>query len=57
MVQRNVWRDVRLPMAALAMAARKSFNGKFTGKIDFPIGHFILPLLMLKLKGPHAGGI
>ena len=50
MVQRNVWRDVRLPMAALAMAARKSFNGKFTGKIDFPIGHFILPLLMLTLN-------
>ena len=28
------------------MVARKSFNGKFTEKIDFPIGYFILPLLM-----------
>ena len=27
-------------MSALAMLARKSFNGKFTAKIDFPIGHF-----------------
>ena len=24
--------------------AQKSFNGKFTVKIDFPIGYFILPL-------------
>ena len=44
---RNVWRNLRLPMSALAAAARKSFNSKFTAKIDFPIGHFILPLLML----------
>ena len=37
-------------MSALATAAPKSFNGKFTAKIDFPIGHFILPLLMLTMK-------
>ena len=34
-------------MSALATVTRKSFNGKFTAKIDFPIGHFMLPLLML----------
>ena len=28
-------------MSALATVARKSFNGKFTAKIDFPIGHFM----------------
>ena len=31
-------------------SARKSFNGKFNAKIDFPIGHFMLPLLMLTSK-------
>ena len=39
-----------LPMSALATVARKSFNGKFTAKIDFPIEHFMLPLLMLTLE-------
>ena len=34
-------------MSALATVAQKSFNGKFTAKIDSPIGHFMLPLLML----------
>ena len=34
-VLNNVWRDFRLPMSA-----RKSFNGKCTAKIDFPITHF-----------------
>ena len=29
---RNVWRDFRLQMSALATVARKSFNGKFTAK-------------------------
>ena len=47
---KNVWRDFRHPMSALPMVARKSFNGKFTAKIDFPIGNFMLPLLMLTLK-------
>ena len=37
-------------MSELATVARKSFNGKFTLKIDFPIGLFVLPLLMLILK-------
>ena len=32
----NVWRDFRLPMSALATVAGKSYNGKFTAKIDFP---------------------
>ena len=45
-----VWRDFRLPMSALATVAGNSFNGKFTAKIDFPIGCFILPLLMLTLE-------
>ena len=47
---RNVCRDFRLPMSALASVARKSFNGKFAATIGFPIGHFMLPLLMLKLE-------
>ena len=29
-----IWRDFRLPMSALATAVRKSFDGKFTVKID-----------------------
>ena len=48
--ERNIWRDFRLLMSALATVARKSFNGKFTAKVDFPIGHFMLPLLMLTLE-------
>ena len=28
-------------MSALATVAGKSFNGKFTAKIDFPIGYFV----------------
>ena len=48
-------------MSALATVARKSFDGKFTPEIDFPIGYFMLPLLILTLKvevlGPHAGKI
>ena len=47
---RNVWRDFKLSMSALATVAGKSFNNKFTAKIDFPIGHFILPFLMLTLE-------
>ena len=37
---KNIWRDLRLPMSVLATVARNSFNGKFTAKIEFPIGHF-----------------
>ena len=47
---RNIWKDFRLPMSALAMVARKSFNGNFTAKIDFPIGHCMLALLILTLE-------
>ena len=43
-------KNLRLPMSALATVAGKSLNGKFTAKIDFPIGCFILPLLMLTLE-------
>ena len=46
----NVWRDFRLPMSALATVAEKSFNGKFTAKIDFPLEYYILPLLLLILE-------
>ena len=60
-------------MSALARVARKSFNGKFTAKIDFPVGHFMLTIAdadigsleslihyltsICKLFGPHAGEI
>ena len=50
---RNVWTDFRLPMSVLTTimtVARKSFNGKFTAKIDFPTGHFMWTLLMLTLE-------
>ena len=40
----------RLPVSAFAMVAWKSLNGKFTAKTNFPIGHFMLPLLTLTLK-------
>ena len=29
-------------MSALATVQAKSFNGKFTSKIDFPIGHYTI---------------
>ena len=34
----------------MSVFARKSFNGKFTVEIDFPIGRFVLPLLTLTLE-------
>ena len=40
-----VWRDFRLPVSALAKVARYSFSGKFTAKMSFPKGSFMLPLL------------
>ena len=46
----EIWKDFRLPVSEFATVARKSFNGKFTAKIDFPIGHFMLPLLTLTLE-------
>ena len=47
---RNAWRDFRLPMSALAAVVRKSFNRKITWKLDFLIGNFMLPVLMLTLE-------
>ena len=35
---------------SIATVAGRSFNGRFTAKIDDPIGHFMLPLLMLTLE-------
>ena len=32
---------IRLLMSPLATVAQKSFNGKFTAKIDFPIRHIV----------------
>ena len=37
-------------MSALATVAGNSYKGKFTTKTDFPLGYFILPLLMLTLE-------
>ena len=58
-VLNKVWRDFRLPVTEFATVAWKSFNGKFTAKINFQFGIFMLPLLTLKLEvfGPHAGEI
>ena len=40
-----------IKMSELAtLTCCKSFNSKFTPKIDFLIGHFMLPLLMLILE-------
>ena len=49
-VSNNVWRDFRLPVSSFAMVAQESFNGKFTTKIGFPIGNFMLLLLTLTLE-------
>ena len=42
-------RDFRLTMPVLATVAGKSFNGKFTAKMDFSIEYFMLPLLTLEV--------
>ena len=47
---KNVWRDFKQSRSALAMAAWESFKGIVTAKIDFLIGHFMLPLLMLTFE-------
>ena len=49
----------------ISNGSRESFKGEFTAKIDFPIGYFMLLLLMLTLEvkslsivfGPHTGEI
>ena len=50
---RNVWRDFRLPMLAIAKVAQKSFKVKFTAKIDFPVGPVMLPSVMLTKVSPY----
>ena len=46
----NVWRDfIDFQMSAIATVVGESFNGKLTAKIDFLMGYFILPSLMLTL--------
>ena len=40
--------DIRLSMSALATVAEKSFDGKFTAKIDFSIEYFIADIGGLK---------
>ena len=37
-------------MSVLATVAGKIFNGKFTPKVDFPTGDFMLLLLIMTLK-------
>ena len=49
-VSNNVWSYFRLSVSVFATVARKIFNGKFTAKIDFPIGHFMLPLPTMALE-------
>ena len=51
---RNVWRDFRLSMSATETVARKIFNCKFTAKIDFLIGHFMLLLLNADTESPNS---
>ena len=62
---RNVWKDLKLPMSALATVTRKRFKGKFTAKKkkDFSLGYFMVrkskvsPYTILFIFGPHAGEI
>ena len=49
-VSNNVWKNIKLPVSAFATVARKICNFKFTVIIDFPIRHFILPLMTLTMK-------
>ena len=48
-ISSKVWTN-RLLVSAFATVARKSFNGRFTAKLDFPSRHFMLPLLILILE-------
>ena len=49
-VLKNVWRDFRFSMSALATVKQNSFKGKFTAEINFPDRVFMLSLLMQALK-------
>ena len=44
----------RLPMSLLATVAGKSFNGKFTTKIDFLIGYFIFTIADADIESPKS---
>ena len=46
-VPNNVLSDSKLPVPAFATVVQQSIYGKFTVKIRFPIGRFILPLMSL----------
>ena len=41
---------IRTFNVTISNGSREEFNGKCTAKIDFPIGYFMLPLLMLTLE-------
>ena len=49
-VSNTVCRNFRFPMSVFETVARKIFSGKFTAKIYFPVGHFMLPLMTLTLE-------
>ena len=49
-ISNNVWRGFRLPVSSFAMVARGCFNGKFTAKSGYSIGHLILPYLTPTLE-------
>ena len=49
-ISNTVWKKLRLMVSAFPTVERNSFNGKFTVKVDFPIGHFMLPLMTLTLE-------
>ena len=52
-IANNVCRDLRLLVSAFCNSiGRTSFSGKFTAKIDFPIGHFG-NLKFLRMKFEH----
>ena len=46
-VSNNVGRDFRRLLSAFTTVAWESFHSIFIAKINYPIGHFMLPLLML----------
>ena len=51
---RNVWKDFGFSISALATVAGKSFNSKFTAKIDFPIRHFRFFFFFFFGKSPRV---
>ena len=56
-VSTNVWKNLRLPVSASATVARKSFNGKFIAKLDFPMRAFYVTIndtVIGSLKSLHT---